>query len=688
MNIKSVRLTSAALSAAVLASAVGVPALAAENQSEKSETVYILTDGNGNANSVIVSDWLKNLTGASTLEDSSTLTDIQVVKGDAVQNGSGDSLSWTANGEDVYYQGTSTEELPVGVTITYELDGKEISPDQLAGQSGHLVIRIQYTNNAKRTVTVDGKKLDMYVPFMMATGMVLDNEVCKNVTVDHGKVENDGDRTVILGYGFPGLADSLDLKGEEKSDVDTDDGSDLDIDLPDISDSVTVEMDVTDFAMTISGTMATASLLDDLDLENDSTLDDIEDKLDELTDAADELADGTKDLLDGVDELLDGSNELKDGAHQLADGSADLEDGAEQLVSGTSSVSDGANSLVAGLGSLSTGIASAYQGAAQLEGGLKQLHTGADSLVAGIAQVSAGASQLSSALSQSSEQLSSGAAELSEGAAALSTALTQAQTNSAALLGGVQTALTDSANAEYQALQVFLAMPTEEQAQYADVIAALQASLQEKQGISLDGFSSLTSGLSQAIEGATTVATGAQTLQAGVASAATGASQLTAGIAQVSSGASSLRDGIVSAETGATQLTAGLASAKSGAEQLVSGGKQLQAGTTTLFDGTKTLYEGTSTLRSGADDLADGTDSLVEGIQTLRDGASDLNDGMNEFREDGIEKLVNLYQDNVPELVHRLQALQELGQEYNSFSGIETGTDGEVTFLFRSDSIG
>ncbi len=41
-------------------------------------------------------------------------------------------LTWQADGSDIYYQGTTDKELPVTVKLTYYLDGKEISPEDLA----------------------------------------------------------------------------------------------------------------------------------------------------------------------------------------------------------------------------------------------------------------------------------------------------------------------------------------------------------------------------------------------------------------------------------------------------------------------------------------------------------------------------------------------------------------------------
>jgi hypothetical protein len=140
----------------------------------KDETVYVLTAADGSTQSVIVSDWLKNGEAADTLNDASRLTDIETVKGDAAFTEDDDgSLVWDTKGGDVYYQGTAEKDLPVGVEFTYRLDGKTISPEELAGKSGKLTIEIRYTNNERQTVTVNGAEETVYVPFLMVTGLLM-----------------------------------------------------------------------------------------------------------------------------------------------------------------------------------------------------------------------------------------------------------------------------------------------------------------------------------------------------------------------------------------------------------------------------------------------------------------------------------------------------------------------------------
>ena len=159
------------------------------SDADKEETVYVLADANGNANDVTVSTWLKNSDGAEGLNDKTNLTDIQNVKGYEEYKDNGDgTITWAANGSDIYYQGKSNEELPVDVKVTYKLDGEEIEPSELAGKRGKVTIRFDYTNNTKKTVTVDSKNTEVISPFVMLSGMILPVDKFSNVQVENGKV--------------------------------------------------------------------------------------------------------------------------------------------------------------------------------------------------------------------------------------------------------------------------------------------------------------------------------------------------------------------------------------------------------------------------------------------------------------------------------------------------------------------
>ena len=112
------------------------------------------------------------------------------------------------------------------------LDGKEIKPEDLAGKSGKVKIRFDYTNNESRTVNIDGKDLGVKVPFLAASVLMLPGDKFKNVKVSGGKVMADQDQSIVIGTAFPGLADSLELKDYEAT---------KDIDLVLIVEALTAE---------------------------------------------------------------------------------------------------------------------------------------------------------------------------------------------------------------------------------------------------------------------------------------------------------------------------------------------------------------------------------------------------------------------------------------------------------------
>ena len=163
---------------------------AKEAKDAKEETVYLIADANGTVRQTIVSNWLKNGSKNAQIKDVSELSDIKNVKGDETFTQNGTKLIWQANGQDLYYQGTTQKELPISQQVTYYLDGKKIMPEELAGKSGSVTIRFDYTNKAKTTVKINGKKTDIYVPFTAVSGVVLDDSF-RNVRVNSGRVLSD-----------------------------------------------------------------------------------------------------------------------------------------------------------------------------------------------------------------------------------------------------------------------------------------------------------------------------------------------------------------------------------------------------------------------------------------------------------------------------------------------------------------
>lgn len=347
-----------------------------DNDADKDESVYLISDANGNVNKTIVVDHLKNKDKKDTLEDASNLSDIENVKGKEKFTQSGDKLTWQAGGKDIYYQGTATAEPPVTQKVTYYLDGKEISPEDLAGKSGKVKIRFDYTNTTSYTETVNGEKQTVSVPFAAITGLVL-GDGFENIEVTNGKAEVSDSSSVVLGYALPGLKDSLGIKDKDL---------DGDVNIPEYME---MTADVKNFSMPAAMTFV-VNASDYVSTDGIDTSD-LDDMINDLKDASTQLQDGSKTLAEGTDTLADGLSTLQSKLGTFASGVGTLQNGLKTYTDGVSTLSGGLNTLgnstgalVSGADKLNSGAGQLASGSATLKDRLKSYTDGASELQAGI----------------------------------------------------------------------------------------------------------------------------------------------------------------------------------------------------------------------------------------------------------------------------------------------------------------
>lgn len=330
-----------------------------DNDADKDESVYLISDANGNVNKTIVVDHLKNKDKKDTLEDASNLSDIENVKGKEKFTQSGDKLTWQAGGKDIYYQGTATEEPPVTQKVTYYLDGKEISPEDLAGKSGKVKIRFDYTNTTSYTETVNGEKQTVSVPFAAVTGLVL-GDGFENIEVTNGKAEVSDSSSVVLGYALPGLKDSLGIK---------DGDLDGDVNIPEYME---MTADVKNFSMPAAMTFV-VNASDYVSTDGIDTSD-LDDMINDLKDASTQLQDGSKTLAEGTDTLADGLSTLQSKLGTFASGVGTLQSGLKTYTDGVSTLSGGLNKLNSNVPTLSNGITTLNSSAKSLNDGVALLN--------------------------------------------------------------------------------------------------------------------------------------------------------------------------------------------------------------------------------------------------------------------------------------------------------------------------
>ena len=658
----------------------------------KDESVYILANTDGSVKKIIVSDWLRNTQNSVAIEDKSELSSIENVKGDEGHTDTGSARVWDAEGNDIYYTGTIEKELPVDMEVTYTLDGKTVTASELAGKSGRVTIRYAYTNKQYENVTIDGKMEKIYVPFAMLTGMLVDSDTFRNVEVTNGKILNDGDHTAIVGIAFPGLGDDLAI----------------DRDTLDIPDSFTVSADVTDFHLSNTVTIAANGLFSQINPEKLDSMDDLTESLDQLNDAMEQLMDGSSQLYDGLCTLLTKSDELVSGIDALAEGAGKLQEGAASLEDGAAALSDGAKNLSYGL--------------SQLAGNSDALNDGAgtvfDSLlaVANTQLAAAGLEVPALTVDNYAAVLDGVIASLDTEVIAKTAEDVAKQKVTAAVnakKADVTAAVTEAVRAEVGAQveaavretvteKVLGAMGmTKEQYDAGVQAGAVDEATQAKLTAAVDAQMADET-IMATIAAKTEEQMGAETVQKligakteeqmGALIAQNMASdevqnQIKAAIQQASDGLQSIEslraqlDSYNTFYVGLRQYTAGVASAKAGADQLSAGANTLHNGTTALSEGIGTLYDGILTMQDGAP-------ALIDGVTRLRDGAMSLSDGLDELNEKGIRKLTDMVEGDISTLTERMRATVETAQSYTSFAGIADDMEGEVKFIYRTDSIG
>ena len=731
MKNRATKFISLALCAVVLFAAVGTSVFAltgegkesedenqettinasAEAETSKDETVYVLAGADGTVQKIIVSDWIKNAMAADSLEDKTELSDIENIKGDESFTLGGDnSCVWDAQGNDIYYQGNIEKELPVQMSVCYTLDGQAIAPEALAGQSGHVTIRFDYQNMQYEEVLLDGKTEKIYVPFTMLTGMLLDTEVFRNVTISNGKLINDGDRIAVVGIAFPGLQEDLAISKEK-------------LDIPDY---VEISADVENFEMGMTMTLATTELFGAIDSDK-LDLHELSDAMAELTDAMDQLMDGSSQLYDGLCTLLEKSGDLVSGINKLAEGAAQLKAGAESLDSGAAQLQAGAAQLSSGLNTLNANSSSLNGGARQVfssllsmantqlsEAGLSVPALTIDnyaSVLNGVIASLDDTAVYQAALEQVTATVNANRGMIEEKVTEAVQAQVEAEV-SAQVTAAVQETVTQAVHeneAQFRAavIQQALGMTVEEyeaaieaglvtQEQQDAVNAAVEAAMQAEidarmqreeiqaqinavtqqtvgEQMQSDEIQALiASNTELQVQQAISEAMSSDAVQAQLSAAAEGAKSVIA--------LKSSLDSYNAFYLGLITYTSGVSSAAAGANELKTGADALKAGTSELSAGAAELLQGIQTMKDSAP-------ALVDGITQLRDGSMELSDGLKQFNEEGIQKLIEAVDGDLDGLSNRIRVTADVAKHYTSFSGISEDMDGDVKFIYKTDSI-
>lgn len=670
----------------------------------KEESVYVKADASGNVKKTTVSEWLKN-PEKGTISDTSELKDIKNVKGDETFETGSNNVSWKSEGNDIYYQGTIDKELPVDVKVSYKLDGKSISPKDLKGKSGKVEIQFSYDNKSKQTVNVNGEDVEMYTPFTMVSAMMLSSDEYSNVSVENGKLISDGDKNIVVGVAFPGLANDLNLK-------------DLDMDI-DIPETVTITADVKDATVGTSITMASAELMNEFGLDDIDSFDDLQDSIDDLEDATNQLVDGSKEAADGSKELADGAGTLNDGAGTLASGAGTLADGVNTLNEKSGTLVSGVNTLASGVGTYTAGVASIAKNSQLISDNMQSLQGGVNKLEEQIA------AQATQGLGEIKTNINNAKTGVDQINSAITTSLGEGKPGVQGILSNASQALTgadvtiDQNDVNVTVNSVSLknsesvnkiiedsALSDDEKNALKNAINSAitkdNMNIEYKVELNENGNSKLNSAQQKiaTANGLVTTANGAlsqlsdsmNTISGGLSALAgeNGIGQLEAAFAKNGS----VDQGFAQLGQGVSELAAGTQALADGAAELNKNSAPLMAGVTSLKDGGSQLASGVSQLASGANQVADGagilaggTQTLLDGANTLADGNQTLADGMQEYKEEAIDKLTDLFNGDISGVTDRIDAMTNLAKEYKSFAGISDGVSGTTKFIIETEGI-
>ena len=307
---------------------------------EKEETVHVKADPSGSPEEITVTTILKNFDKSDYLRDVSSLSHIKNSKGDEEFYQQEPYLMWDNHGEEITYEGTTDQDLPVGVKITYFLDGNPVSAQEIAGKTGDIKIRFDYANHTAQTVTVkdssgNKSKVASIVPFAAISAVVLDEEIFSDVEVENGRLVSMDGMQAAVGMAFPGLQDALRLDTLEMT-------KDEEIDFPSF---VEISAHAEGFALDFTATIFSGGLFKEMETDKLDDVDDLVDSMDELRDASREIVDGAAGLYDGSEEFSDYLQKFTEAVGQISDGAGSLSRGLNQVNSQTGTLHKGAAAL-------------------------------------------------------------------------------------------------------------------------------------------------------------------------------------------------------------------------------------------------------------------------------------------------------------------------------------------------------
>ncbi len=637
----------------------------------KSETVYSNLDSNGKAYKTIVSTQLTNEDKSDEITDISNLLNIENTNGDETFKKEGNQIVWDSNGNNIYYKGESDKQLPVECKITYELNGEEISAEELKGKSGNVKIKINYTNNEKHIVSINGKQVTMYTPFIIVAGTKIDNAKNKNIQITNGKIVDNGESTLAVGIAMPGMQENI---GISKSKID-------------IPEEIEISMETEDFEM---GNIIAVVAVKGIDEDLTSDLNSMYSQINELANASNEILAGANQLKEGTSELVSGVDQLKDGTGAAYAGSKQIKDEVEESTKNLKND----NTPAIDSKTLEAIKAQAMQSAtlsdeqkAGIAAQAKVAATLSDEQKAGIAAQAKAGAKLTDAQKAGIATQAKAAAKLTDAqkaeiaAQAKLTDEQKAKITAQAKAGAEFTKTQKTAIIE-QAQKKYTETLTEAEKQLILTVAqntAYQTATTTALAVAESTAEATALKVAQSVAESTAEATALKVAQSVAESTAETTAQT---VAQSTATQTAETTALTVAQSTATQ-TAG-ATATQTATQV--GNQAKQKFTNQVVSQMSTLGTALDELTNGLANIDNGVSALSVGTNKLDSGALQLANGVKTFNEQGISKINNLVNEDLRNIASRVEKMNELANEYNNYAGIQNGMAGEVKFIMITDS--
>lgn len=572
------------------------------------------------------------------------------------------------NGDSKTNQQDINKELPIEYTVTYKLNGQEISANEIAGKSGKVTITLKFTNKLANQVSINGKSQTMYTPFLVVSGVVIDNDSNRNIQVNHGKVINNGDKTIVAGIAVPGLSESLNIKNSKLE----------------INDTIEFSLETDNFELRNIMTYASPKVFDSLDITM-SDFNDLFNQIKTLKESSQKIENGASALNEGIITLDKGVSTLKTGATSLEEGVDSLDKGAKKLDTGASTLKSGTaeystnyKKFDKSVGDLSTGTSTLNTNYTTLDTGINTLNTNLSTASKGSAELSKGMKQASDGINQIvsglKAQITAANTDSNKKELAQMQTLISTDKNLIKTLNTQKSALKAQKENADTATAAVLQQQIDSTDNMIKVLTANYTALEK----SLSTINNTSSQVSTLYSSLTDLQTGMNTLSSKTGELEKGLDKLSTGSSDLVTGSSKIASGIDTLNTGASQLSTASGKLNKAAKKISSGASDLQDGTSSLTKGTKKLSKGANTLNTGVSTLSDGSKKLVK-------GSGELLDGIRQFNTKGISKIYNLVNVDARNLVRRIEALEDLSKNYSTFAS-DTKRD-SIQFITVMDSI-